>query len=193
MNKALKGVMVFSIIFLALSAAHAQAPKSNISTVIAAGKMTGDTYTNAYFGISLTAPKAKFTAPSFVNVSSRIARLVDVTYDSPDGAKNYTLGFLANSLENYPKDMSMADYLHRARRELEKEGLVIKREEVPVVISGIHFTGVVVLVRDKPNSEYYRGIYSSFMKGYIVAFDVQCGSEDRLQQLLASAVKINPN
>jgi hypothetical protein len=193
MNRALKSLLAFSLIFLVLSAAHGQAPKSDISTVAAAGKMNGDTYTNTYFGINLTAPKAHFTAPSFVDIHSRAARLVEAVYDSPDGAKNYTLGLLANSLENYPKDMSMTDYVHRARRELEKEGLPIQRDEVPVVISGIHFTGVVVLVLERPNFGYYRGIYSSFMNGYAVSFVVQCRSEDRLQQLLSSAVKINPN
>jgi hypothetical protein len=106
---------------------------------------------------------------------------------------NYTVTIRANSRENYPKEMTLTDYIGKVRREMEKEGLVIEREGVPIVISGVQFTGVVVVVRERPNSGYYRGIYSSFMNGYAVSLDVQSRTEERLQQILSSSVKIDPN
>lgn len=193
MNRTLKGVLVIAISCLAIPATQGQSPKSDISTVVAAGKVNGDTYTNTYFGLSLTAPKAHFTAPSYVNTASRVASLVQVVYDSPQGAMNYTLTIRANSRENYPKEMTITEYVGRVRREMEKEGLVIQRQEVPVVISSVTFTGVVVKVLERPNFGYYRGIYSSFMNGYAVSFDVQSRTEERLQQILSSSVKIYPN
>jgi hypothetical protein len=193
MNRTLKCVLVIAVSCFAIPAPQGQSPKSDISTVVAAGKVNGDTYTNTYFGISLTAPKAHFSAPLYVNTSSRVANLVQVVYDSPQGAMNYAITIRVNSRENYPKDMTLTDYVGRVRREMEKEGLVIQREKVPVVISSVPFSGVVVKVLERPNFGYYRGIYSSFMNGYAVSFDVQSRSEERLQQILSSSVKIHPN
>jgi hypothetical protein len=178
---------------LAIPATQGQAPKSDISTVVAAGKVNGDTYTNTYFGISLTVPKAHFTSSSQLKTVDRAANLVQVVSDAPQGAENYTVTIRAISREVYPKDITITDYAARIRREMERDGLPIKRDGVPVVISGVHFTGVVVLVLQKPNFGYYRGIYSSFMNGYAVSFDVQCRSEERLQQILSSSVKISSN
>jgi hypothetical protein len=193
MNRSLNVALIIAISCLAIPATKGQAPKSDISALVAAGKVNGETYTNTYFGISITAPKAHFTAPSFVNISGRVARLVDAGYDSPDGTQDYTLGLLANSLENYPRDMTITDYVARVRREMEKEGLSIQREGVSVAISGVHLTGLVVLVLEKPNFGFYRGIYSGFMNGHAVSFVVQCPKEERLQEILSSSVKIYPN
>ena len=49
--------------------------------------------------------------------------MVNVVYDSPDGAKNYTIGILADSLENYPKGMTTTVYVRSVRHELERDGL----------------------------------------------------------------------
>jgi hypothetical protein len=192
MNKALKRVLGFATVLLVTSATLGQYPTRDISSVVAAGKLNGDVYKNTYFGISLTAPKAHFTAPSLVNVPGRRARLVNIVYDSPQGAMNYTLGLMADSLENYPKGMSTTVYVRSVRHQLEKDGLITYREEFPVVISGIAFTGAVLKVPEKPNFGYYRGLYSSFINGYVVSLEVQAGSEERFQQLLSSAVAINP-
>ncbi len=91
------------VALLLVGAMQGQGPKSDISSVVAAGKVNNDVYSNAYFGMSLTAPKAKFTAPSLVNIGGRRARLVNIVYNSPQGAMNYTLGLTGESLENFPK------------------------------------------------------------------------------------------
>ena len=151
MNSALKGVLIIAISCLAIPATQDQSPKSDISTVIAAGKVNGDTYTNTYFGISLTVPKAHFTSSSQLMTAGRAANLVQVVSDAPQGAENYTVTIRAISREVYPKDITITDYIARIRREMEKEGLEIKRDGVQVVISGVRFTGVVVLVMERPN------------------------------------------
>ena len=193
MNKRMSQLMVIGVSLCVLATAQGQPSRDDISTVVAAGKVNGDIYSNTYFGISLTAPKAQFSAPVSVNIARRNARLVNVTYDSPQGAENYPLGLTADSLNNYGKDMSPIAYICMWRHELEKlDGLTRHREEFPLTISGIPFMGAILKVHDKVNGEYYRGIYSSFIGGYVVSLDVQSGSESRLQSLLSSAVKINP-
>jgi hypothetical protein len=192
MRKILKRVLAAAITLFTAVATVGQAPNTDISSVAAAGKVNGDRYENTYFGISLTAPKASFTAPSLVIAAGRRARLVNVVYDSPQGAMNYTLGLMADSLESYPKGMSTTVYVRSVRHQLEKDGLITHREEFPVVISGVGFTGAVLKVPEKPNFGHYRGIYSTFINGYVVSLEVQSGSEERIQQLLSSAVKISP-
>src|SRR5207302_10560083 len=96
-----------------------------------------DVYNNAYLGITLTAPLAKFTAPSLVNVAGRRARLVNIVYDSRDGAKNYTIGLLADSLENYPKGISATIYVRSVRHQLERDGLLTERKEFSTKVSGM--------------------------------------------------------
>lgn len=191
MRKAVTRFTVVVLSLLAFAAGQGPVPKSDISSVVAAGKVTGDVYTNTYLGISLTAPKAEFTAPGLVNVAGRRARLLNAVFNSPQGAMNYTLGLMADSLESYPKGMPAALYVRSVRHQLERDGLITDKEEFPVTIAGIAFTGAILKVPEKPNFGYYRGIYATFLNGYVVSLEVQCGSEERLQQLLASAVRIN--
>jgi len=125
-----------------------------------------------------------------VNLPGKRARLVDVVYDSGDGALNYTIAVLADSLENYPKDMQVSVYVRSVRHQLEREGLITAREEFPIVISGVPFTGAILKKPEKPNFGHFRGIYSTFLNGYIVSIDVQGRDEERIKQTLASVLKI---
>jgi len=189
----MKNAVVIGLTILASAASVGQAGKSDISSVVAAGNVTGDVYKNAYFGISLTAPSGKFTAPSLVNVEGRRARFVNIVYDSPDGAKNYTIGLLADSLENYPKGMSTTVYVRSVRHQLERDGLPTEREEFPITISGRNFIGAILKVPEKENFGYRRGIYSIFLNGYVVSLEVQARDEARIREVLAFAVKIAGN
>ena len=190
MNKVLQNLAIVGLTLFVTAATLGQAAKRDISSVVAAGNLNGDVYKNSYFGVSLTAPSAKFTAPSLVNVEGQRARLVNIVYDSPDGAKNYTIGLLADSLENYPKGMTTTVYVRSVRHQLEKDGLPTEREEFPARISGLAFVGAVMKVPEKPNFGYRRGIYAIFMNGYVVTLEVQARDEERIQQVLSSAVKI---
>ena len=119
--------------------------------------------------------------------------MVNIVYDSPDGAKNYTIGLLADSLDNYPKGMSTTVYVRSVRHQLERDGLITEREEFPTKVSDTAFVGAVLKVPEKPNFGYRRGIYATFLKGYVVSLEVQARDEERIQQVLSSAVKINSN
>jgi hypothetical protein len=191
MDKALKNTAIVGLILLVTAATLGQAAKSDISAVVAAGNLNGDVYENAYFGVRLTAPSAKFIAPSLVNVEGRRARLVNIVYDSPDGAKNYTIGLLADSLENYPRGMSTTVFVRSVRHQLEKEGLLTEREEFPARISGMDFIGSVLKVPEKPNFGHRRGIYAMFLNGYVFSLEVQARDDERIQQVLSAAVKID--
>jgi len=120
-------------------------------------------------------------------------RLVNIVYDSPEGAKNYTIGLLADSLENYPKGMTTTVYVRSVRHQLERDGLLTEREEFPVRISGMGFIGAVLKMPEKPNFGYHRGIYAICLNGYVFSLEVQARDEERIQQVLSSAVKITSN
>jgi hypothetical protein len=191
MNVNIRGYIFFALALLLCGRAHAQIPAKDISSVVAAGSVKDDVYSNTYLGLTITIPKGQFTAPSLVNVEGRRARLLNVVYDSSEGAKNYTFGLMADSLENYPKNMPLTIYVRSVRHQLEKDGLRTHREEFPLTIAGLQFVGAVLVVFDKENGTYFRGIYATFLDGYVVSLEVQSGSEERLQQLLSSAVKID--
>ncbi len=190
MTKLNTALRVIATTVLLSATLAAQKLGSDISAVVAAGKLDGDVYRNSYLRISLSAPKAKFTVPSLVNAAGKRARLVDVVYDSGDGALNYTIAVLADSLENYPKGMPVGVYVRSVRHQLEKEGLTTAREEFSTVISGVPFTGAFLKVPKTPNSGHFRGIYSTFLNGYIVSIDVQGRNEERINSTLSSVVKI---
>jgi hypothetical protein len=116
---------------------------------------------------------------------------VNASYDSGEQGAGYTLALLVEALQNFPKGTSTEVYLRSARHRVELDGLKTQREEFPLTISGSPFTGAVLFLFEKPNFGYYRGLYSTVLNGYFVTIEVQCGSEERLQKLLSSAVRIN--
>jgi hypothetical protein len=89
--------------------------------------------------------------------------------------------------------MSTTAYVRSVRHQLERDGLLTEREEFPVRISGMNFMGAILKVPEKPNFGYRRGIYSIFLNGYVVSLEVQARNEERIQQVLSSAVKIAPS
>jgi hypothetical protein len=192
MNKAANRLMVIGVALLVSAATQGETPKSDISSVAAAGKVNGDVYLNTYFRLSLTAPKAHWEVRGPIDVAGRRARLIDAAYDSGEQGEGYTLALLVESLQNFPKVPSTEVYLRSARHRVELDGLKTQREEFPLTISGIPFTGTVLILFEKPDFGYYRGLYSTVLNGYFVTIEVQAGSEERLQKLLSSAVRINP-
>ena len=65
------------------------------------------------------------------------------------------------------------------------------RETINAVIDAGMVFFLHMILFDKENGTYYRGIYATYLDGYVVSLEVQSGSEERLRQLLSSAVKIN--
>jgi hypothetical protein len=63
------------------------------------------------------------------------------------------------------------------------------RDEFPISIGGTTFAGAILEERDPSGRKYYRGLYSTFRNGYILSFDVEAASDNRLNELVTSVVK----
>ena len=83
-------------------------------------------------------------------------------------------------------------YVRKVRHGLEGNNLKTYREEFPLTVSGIPFTGAVFRFIERSDFGYYRGLYSTVLNGYFVTIEVQCGREENLEKLLSSAVSITP-
>lgn len=171
-----------------------QAVKSDFASMAAAGKLNVDIYQNSVLGITLSAPKAHWDVRGPISAARRQGRLIDAVYDSgvPERGpqENYTLGLLVESQENYPKGTTLDEYVGSFRQRVEDEDVKIYRERIPLTVEEVPFVGTVFRFYQRPNSGYYRGLYSTILNGYFVTIEVQCGDEERLQQLLSRAVQI---
>jgi hypothetical protein len=72
---------------------------------------------------------------------------------------------------------------------LEIEGLPAVREEFPLTIGGVEFTGAILEEHVPAGRKYYRGMYSTFRNGYILSFDAEAASENKLNELVTRLVK----
>jgi hypothetical protein len=106
--------------------------------------------------------------------------------------ENYTLALLVESLDSYPKGTTIEQYALNVRHRVEDDKVKIYREEFPLTVQGVPFVGTVFRFFERPESGYYRALYSTVLNGYFVTIEVQCGGEERLQKLLSSALKITP-
>ena len=78
---------------------------------------------------------------------------------------------------------SPAQYVRIVRQALEKEGLKTFREEFPIEISGMPFTGAILEVPGE------QGMYRTFADGYIVSFDLTVRKEERIEKLVSSLMQ----
>ena len=188
------------LVFLAgafpLLTMQGQTVKSDFSSMASAGKVNGYSYQNSVLGITLSAPKAHWDVRGPISAVRRQGRLIDAVYDSgvPERGpqENYTLGLLVESQENFSKGTTLEQYARSLRQRVEDEKVKIDRQGIPLTVQDVSFVGNVFRFYEKPNSGYYRGLYSTILNGYFVTIEVQCGGEERLQKLLSSAVKITP-
>ncbi len=79
-----KFTIVVISIAMTTSISAAQSIKRSIMDVIADGRVVGHQYQNDYFGVTVTAKDAKFTAPSSVKATAQRARLVDAVVNADD-------------------------------------------------------------------------------------------------------------
>jgi hypothetical protein len=184
---------IFAALFLSAGATYGQASKDAFSSVVASGKVNGDVYQNSYFGIALSAPKARWKVRGLISVQRRQGRLIEAVYDSgvPERGpeENYTLGLVVESRENFPKGTTTEQYVRNLRHKVEDDNVKIYRDEFSLTVQGVPFIGTVFRVFESPNSGYYRALYSTVLNEYFVTIEVQCGGEERLQKLLSSALK----
>jgi hypothetical protein len=173
-----------------------QVVKSDFSSMAAAGKVNGDIYQNSILGISLSAPKAIWEVRGPISAAGRQGRLIDAAYDSgvPERGpqENYTVGLLVESQGNFPKGTTLDQYAHGLRQRVEDYNVKIHREAFPLTVQNVAYVGTVFRYYERPESGYYRGLYSTILKGYFVTIELQCGGEERLQKLLSSIVKVTP-
>jgi hypothetical protein len=165
-----------------------QTATKDISSVIAAGKFISNRYQNDYLGLVFIAEGGHVKAGSVTNVAGKRARLVEALSDSGEPDSSYSFSILVDSLANYPQMKSSAQYVRSVRHSLEKEGLQTIREEFPIEISGMPFTGAIMEVPGR-QVPYFRGLYSTFTGGYVVSFDLTAQKKDVIEKLASSLVQ----
>ena len=79
--------------------------------------------------------------------------------------------------------------MRSVRHQLEKEGPPTVREEFPITIDGVEFTGAILEEHVPAGRKYYRGLYSTLRNGYILTFDAEASSEVKLNELVTRVVR----
>ncbi len=161
-----------------------------ISEVAAAGRISGNQYKNSFLGLTIDAPNATLSLNPVMTVTAQRGRLLQVLSKGADWEDTYTLAVLADLLAVNPLTKSPADYVRSLRRNFEHEGSPTVREEFPMSISGVNFTGAVVQEQVPNGRKYYRGIYTTFRRGYILSFDVEASSQEKLNALVTRLIKL---
>jgi hypothetical protein len=155
-----------------------------ITDVAAQGKKTPDISTVASAG---AVADGKYT---LVNKEGGRARLVQVLAKQIAFDNTYTFAVLADTLAKYPQLQSATQYVRSVRHQLEREGLPTVREEFPITISGVDFTGAILEEHVPEGRKYYRGMYSAFRDGFVLSFDVEAASPEKINELVVRVVSI---
>jgi hypothetical protein len=139
--------LMFLAGFFSSSMMQGQAGKSDFSSMVAAGKVNGDSYQNSILGITLSAPKAHWEVRGPISAAGRQGRLIDAVYDSgaPERGpqENYTLGLLVESQSIHPKGTTLDQYVRSLRQRVEDEKVKIQREAFTVTGQAVPFVGTV--------------------------------------------------
>jgi len=176
------------LLVVATSAVAQSKQPVDISGVTATGVVSGNRYTNSFFKLTVDAHNATLQSNPVVSATGQRARLVQVQAEPTNWEDTYTFAVLADSLSGYPQLQSSAQYVRSVRHQLEKEGLPTVREEFPVAIAGVQFTGAIVQEHVPAGRKYYRGIYATFRKGYVLSFDAEAATENKLNELVTRMV-----
>src|SRR5258706_4988209 len=164
----------------------------DIKSVVAAGKVVANQYSNEYFELSVTADNGEIQAPVFVNAEAQRARLMDASALLKVHPFRYSMGVLVDSCAKNPLIHSLEQYVRAVSHQLTKESVETLepiREEFPIDISGVRFVGTVMKVSIR-GQVYYRGVYATFLNGYIFGLDVKADDTERLQELLTSMIRL---
>ena len=168
----------------------AQATKFvGISDVAAAGAVDKDTYVNSFLKLSVYAPNAALKLNPVITQTAQRARLLEVLAEHRSWNDTYTFAVIADLLAVNPLTKSPGDYVRTVRQSLERQGSPTVQPEFPVTIGGVQFTGAVLQEQVPSGQKYYHGIYTTFRKGYILSFDVEAPSQDKLSELVNQLVK----
>jgi hypothetical protein len=180
---------LITLVFIFAGTIAAQNSKPvDISAVAAAGRVSDGKYSNSLLRIVVAAPNGTLQPNPLVNKEAGRARLIQILSKQTTWEETYTFAVLADTLARYPQLQSPAHYVRSVRHQLEKEGLVTLREEFPITIRDVQFTGAI-LQEQTPNSrKYCRGLYTTFRDGVILSFDAEAATEDKLNELVTRLV-----
>lgn len=183
--------VLVTVVLVAASITAAESTKTpDISTVASAGKVADGKYTNSFFKLTVAAPDATLELNPLVNKEGGRARLVQVLAKQTTFENTYTIAVLADTLAKYPQLQFPALYVRSVRHQLERDGLTTVREEFPITISGVEFTGAILEEHTPQGRKYYRGMYSAFRDGFILSFDVEAASPEKVNELLVRVVSL---
>lgn len=178
-----------ALVISLLVASTAQTKRSaDISAVSEAGVVVNNRYTNSYFKMSVDAPNATLQLNPVVNDKGQFARLLQVESKPSTWEETYALSVSADSLTINPQVKSAVQYVRSVRHQLGREGEPTVREEFPISVAGVQFTGAV-LEQQTQGRKHYRGIYAAFRNNYVLTFDVEASSPEKLNKLLMEVVK----
>jgi hypothetical protein len=161
----------------------------DISAVAAAGRVSDSKYSNSLLRIIVEDPNGTLQANPLLNKEAGRARLVQILSKQNTWEDTYTFAVLADTLARYPQLQSPAHYVRSVRHQLEKEGLATLREEFPITISGVQFTGAV-MQQEVGGRKHCRGLYTTFRDGLILSIDAEAATEDKLNALVKRSVNL---
>ena len=180
--------IAFTVLLLGQSPTQSK-HTADISTLLRAGKITDSQYENTFFYLTVDAPHAEIKLAPVVDSPDQRARLVQLFGNSPNWEEKYTFALLADTLSRYPQLHSPAQYVLSVRHQLERqEKLTTVRDEFPITVSGVAFTGAIMQEQNLGGKKYFRGIYTTFRAGFILSFDLEAPSETRINELVTSLV-----
>jgi len=161
----------------------------NIAAVFSARKVSAGTYTNDFFGLTLTPAKAHFTQGGFVSAQAHRARLVDAQSDAKDETR-YEIAVLADARSIYPPTLTAEQYVRSVRHQMESQGAQTIQQEQPVKISGVSFVGAIVeTAAQNGQAAHYLGIYSTLLNGYVLSVQPEATSEDNVKKIILTMVR----
>lgn len=187
MKRTVSLIWSISIFVGAIAAQKPTAP--NISAVAAAGQVSNGKYSNSLLKLTVEAPNGTLQINPLVNQEQGRARLLQILSKPGAWEDTYTFAVLVDTLARYPQLQSPAQYVRSVRHQLETEGLATLREEFPLSIRGVQFTGAI-MQQEVDGKKHCRGLYTTFRDGLIISFDVEATTEEKLNSLVTRAVNL---
>lgn len=164
---------------------------TDITVVAASGKIAENQYNNDFFDLVVHAPDATLQLNPVINKNAQRARLVQILAKSRNWEEVYTFAVLADAINNYPGMATPDRYVRSVRHKLEQEGMPTVQEESAIVISGIAFSGAIVQEHVSSGRKYYRGLFAAFRNGYILSFDLEAASPEKVKETVTRLVQFS--
>jgi hypothetical protein len=126
-----------------------------------------------------------------LSTEGKRARLVDAQTNVKGPEENFGIAVLADQLAVNPAVHSPEQYVRAVRHAFERAGEQTIDEQFSIDISGIRFVGACTKVNQN-GLVYYHGVFTTFLKGYILSLEVKAATPERVKQVAKSKVKFDP-